>query len=63
MHIQAYSIMSHNNIDFIFFNLASNTFQRNLKRHMFFDYNDVNFNAGLSLLKQYAISENRVMTE
>ena len=34
------------------------TFQRNLKRHMFFDYNDFNFNARLSLLRQYAIFQN-----
>ena len=27
------------------------TFQQNLKRHIFFDYNDVNFNARPSLLK------------
>ena len=30
---------------------------------MFFDNNDVNFNTRLSLLKQYAISQNSVITE
>ena len=43
--------------------LTFSTFQQNLKRHKFFDYNDVNFNARLSLLKKYAIFQNSVMTE
>ena len=30
---------------------------------MLFDYNDVNFNARLSLLKQYVIFENSVIKE
>ena len=33
-----------------------NYFPRNLKRYMFFDYNDLNFNAQPSLFKWYAIS-------
>ena len=45
------------------FTLILHTFQRNLKRFMFFDNNDVNFNTRLSLLKQYAISQNSVITE
>ena len=52
-HIQVYSGIFSNdsyNINFLFFNLILHTFQRNLKRHVF-DYNDVNFNARLSLLK------------
>ena len=35
---------NYNNINF-FFTLILHTFQRNLKRHAFFDYNDANFNA------------------
>ena len=35
---------SYNNINFLFFTLV-----------FFFDYNDVNYNARLNLLKQYAI--------
>ena len=42
---------SYNNINFLFFALILHTFQRNLKRHMFFDYNDVSFNTRLRLLK------------
>ena len=34
-----------------FFTLILHNFQQNLKRHMFFDYSDINFNARLSLLK------------
>ena len=38
------------------------TFQQNLKRHVS-DYNDVNFNDRLSLLKSYEIFENSVIVE
>ena len=34
---------SYNKINFLFFTLILHTFQQNLKRHMFFDYNDINF--------------------
>ena len=55
MHIQVYPTIfnndSYNNIQIIFFILILHTFQQNLKRHMFFNFNDVNFNARLSLLK------------
>ena len=34
-----------------FFTLILHNFQQNLKRHMFFGYSDINFNARLSLLK------------
>ena len=34
-----------------------------MKRHMFFDYNDINFNAGLGLLKSYEIFQNSVVTD
>ena len=47
-HIQAYSIVIVI-ITLTFFILILRTFQ--LKNHIFFDYNDVNFNARLSLLK------------
>ena len=45
-HIQAYSGIfdkdSYNNINFLlFFTLILHTFQQNLKRHIFIDYNDV----------------------
>ena len=54
-HIQVYSDIlnndNYNNINFLFFTLILHTFRRNFKRHMFFDYNDVNFNARLSLPK------------
>ena len=36
---------SYNNIILLFFTLILHTFQQNLKRFMFFDYNDINFNA------------------
>ena len=48
MHI--FNNDSYNSINFLFFPLILNTFQRNLKIHVF-DYNDVNFNARLRLLK------------
>ena len=58
-HIQIYSDIfnndSYNNIDFLFFTLILHTFQRNLKRHVFFDYSDVHFNARPGLLKKCAI--------
>ena len=44
-HIQTYSIM----ITLTFFLHFFHTFQRDLKRHMLFDYNDVSFNARPSL--------------
>ena len=51
-HIQAYSGMfdldSYNNISF-FLTLILHIC--NFKRHMFFDYNDISFNAWLSLFK------------
>ena len=55
-HIQAYPDIfnndSYSDINFLFScNIWLHTFQRNLKRRMFFDYDDVNFNARLSLLK------------
>ena len=66
-HIQAYSDIfsndSYNNIDFLFLALILHSFQWNLKRHMFFDYNSVNFNARLSQLKLYAIFKNSVIIE
>ena len=46
-----------------FITLILRIFQRNLKRHIFFDYNDVNFSARLSLFKQYAIFENNVIKD
>ena len=53
LHIQAYSRKfnsdSYHNINFLFFTLMVHSFQRTFKRHAF-DYNDVNFNARLSLL-------------
>ena len=53
-HIQAYlgifNIDSHDNINFLFFTSILHTFQRNLK-DTFVDYNDVNFNAWLNLIK------------
>ena len=33
------------------------------KKHMIFDYNDVNFNAPPGLFKSYAIIKNSVKTE
>ena len=42
---------SYNNINFLFFTSILHTFQQNLERHVFSDYNDVSFNGGLSLLK------------
>ena len=43
---------SYNNVNFLFFALMLKTFRRNLKiLCFFFDYNDVSFNARLSLLK------------
>ena len=36
-------------LNFAFFTLILHTFQGNLKRHIFLDYNDVNVNARLSL--------------
>ena len=53
-HIQAYSSIfkndSYNNINLLFFTLIL-AFQRDLERHMLFDYSVVHFNARLSLLK------------
>ena len=42
---------SYNDITFFFFNFILQYFSAKFKRHMFFDYNDVSFNARLSLLK------------
>ena len=51
-HIQAHSIMTDiATLTFFFITLILHAFQGNLKRHMFFDYNDVDFNARLSILK------------
>ena len=54
-HMQLYSDTfnndSYNNISFLLFTVILRTFQRNLKKHWFFDYNDVIFNAGLGLHK------------
>ena len=51
-HIQAYTIMIVIIELTLYFQFNTfHTFQRNLKSQMFFDYNDVNFNAQLSLLK------------
>ena len=47
-HIQTYSIVITLSFFFIFF---FHTFQRDLKRHMLFDYNDVSSNARPSLFK------------
>ena len=44
-----FSDFTRKKIDVLFFTL--NNFQQNLKKHMFFDYNDVNFNVRPSLLK------------
>ena len=55
--------MFDNDINFLLFHFILHTFQQNLKRHMFFDYNDINFNARLSLLKSYAIFQNSVITD
>ena len=44
-HIPAYNYDSYNKLNF----LIVNTFQRNLRTHMFFNYNDVNFNGRVSL--------------
>ena len=49
-HIQAHSIIR-DVITLNFFHFNLHTFQPKLKRHMFFDYNDVNFNFRLSLFK------------
>ena len=49
--IQAYSIMIVTITFFFFFYLNLSTFQRILKRRMHFHYNDVSFNARLSVLK------------
>ena len=52
---------SYNNINFYFhFNL---TWFSVVKKELFFDYNDANFNTGLSLLNYYAIFQNSVITE
>ena len=64
-YIQAYSIIIViTTLTFFFLTLILHTFHRNLKRHMFFDYNynDINFNARLSLLK-YAIFQNGLLRE
>ena len=54
-HIQAYSGIfnndSYNNINFLLFTLILHSFQPNLKRRIFFYYDDVSLNARLSLLK------------
>ena len=54
-HIQAYLVIfdsdSYNNIDFLFFHFSLNYFPTKFKKTGFFDYNDVIFNARLSLLK------------
>ena len=50
--------INNNNITFV--TLILHTFRRILKK-MFFDYSD--FNARLTLLKEYAIFENRVLIE
>ena len=66
-HIPAYSGIfkneSYNNINFLFSALILQTFQQNLKIHMFFDYNDANLNARLSLIKYYVFFENSVIIE
>ena len=36
--------LCYNNINFLFFFFTLRTFQRNLKEHLVFDYNDFNFN-------------------
>ena len=58
-HIQVYSGTFNNDKTFFFFSFNLHTFQRNL----FLDYNDVNFNAWLSLCKQYAIFKKSVAIE
>ena len=42
---------SYNNIKLLSFILILHTFQQNLKRHLFFDYSDVSFNARPSFFK------------
>ena len=50
-HIQAYSIMIVIITLTFIFHFKLTYFSKTFKRHLFFDYNDVNFNARLSLLK------------
>ena len=62
--IEAYSGIfsnsSYNYINFLFFTLILHTFQRNLKRYMFFHYN---ISAWLSLRKCIAIFENSFLIQ
>ena len=44
---------SNNNFSFFFFHFNLRYFSPNLKRHNFFDYNDVNFNPQPILFKYY----------
>ena len=62
-HMQAYIMIVTITLTFFFFTLIWHTFQQNLKMHMLHGYNDVNFNARLSLLKKYVIFENDVIIE
>ena len=41
----------YSNMNFLFFHFNLKYFSVKLKKDMFFDFNDVNFNVGLSLLK------------
>ena len=50
-HSRIFNNDSYNDINFLFFTLILHTFQRNLERHMFFDYNGVIFSTRLSLFK------------
>ena len=45
-HIQSFGIFNKNsyNINFLIVTLILHSFQQNLKRYLFFDYNYINFN-------------------
>ena len=58
-HIKSYSRI----IAIITLTLILHTFQQDLKRHIFFDCNDLNFNVPLNVFKQYEIFENNVIIE
>ena len=53
---------SYNNINFLFFTLILH-FSTKFQNAYVFDYNDVNFNALLSVFNEYAIFENGVIIE
>ena len=63
MYSGSFSNGSYNNIKCLFFSLLSYILFNEIYKDIFFDYNDVNFNARLSLLKEQPIFQNNFTME